>query len=108
MMTLDLTDPHQLNEVAENDIERMHAEEMQPQHALLTLANGLPAIGIVAAVLGVIKTMGSIDQPTNVLGARSEEHPSELQSLMRISYAVFGLKHKKTIIDTDQNLASHT
>ena len=33
------------------------------------MADGLPAIGIVAAVLGVIKTMGSIDQPTEILGA---------------------------------------
>jgi chemotaxis protein MotA len=33
-----------------------------------SLADGLPALGIVAAVLGVIKTMGSIDQPPEVLG----------------------------------------
>ncbi len=40
-----------------------------PQMALQTMADGLPAIGIVAAVLGVIKTMASIDQPVEVLGA---------------------------------------
>jgi chemotaxis protein MotA len=44
-------------------------EEHQPQHALQTMADALPAIGIVAAVLGVIKTMGSINAPTEVLGA---------------------------------------
>ncbi|WP_207383264.1 MotA/TolQ/ExbB proton channel family protein, partial [Phaeobacter italicus] len=37
-------------------------------HALQSLADGLPALGIVAAVLGIIKTMGSIDQPPEVLG----------------------------------------
>lgn len=69
MMTMNFEDPHQLAEAMENDIERHHHEELAPQHALQTMADGLPAIGIVAAVLGVIKTMGSIDQPTEVLGA---------------------------------------
>ena len=41
---------------------------MHSSHALQTVADGLPALGIVAAVLGVIKTMGSIDQPPEILG----------------------------------------
>ncbi|MBT0670558.1 flagellar motor stator protein MotA [Novosphingobium profundi] len=69
MMTVNFEDPHQLAEAMEGDIERHHAEELQPQHALQVMADGLPALGIVAAVLGVIKTMSSIDQPTEVLGA---------------------------------------
>ncbi|MFV0623233.1 flagellar motor stator protein MotA [Sphingomonas sp. ac-8] len=69
MMTVNFEDPHQLAEAMDNDIERHHHEELAPQHALQAMADGLPAIGIVAAVLGVIKTMGSIDQPTEVLGA---------------------------------------
>jgi chemotaxis protein MotA len=69
MMTVNFEDPHQLAEAMENDIERHHHEELAPQMALQTMADGLPAIGIVAAVLGVIKTMGSIDQPTEILGA---------------------------------------
>jgi chemotaxis protein MotA len=69
MMTVNFDDPHQLTEAMENDIERHHHEELAPQHALQSMADGLPALGIVAAVLGVIKTMGSIDQPTEVLGA---------------------------------------
>ncbi|MDB5671874.1 MAG: motA [Alphaproteobacteria bacterium] len=69
MMTVNFEDPHQLAEAMENDIERHHHEELAPQHALQVMADGLPAIGIVAAVLGVIKTMGSIDQPTEILGA---------------------------------------
>jgi chemotaxis protein MotA len=69
MMTVNFEDPHQLAEAMEADIEKHHHEELAPQHALQTMADGLPAIGIVAAVLGVIKTMGSIDQPTEVLGA---------------------------------------
>jgi chemotaxis protein MotA len=41
---------------------------MHSSHALQSVADGLPALGIVAAVLGVIKTMGSIDQPPEILG----------------------------------------
>ena len=69
MMTISFEDPHQIGEAMDNDIEKHHHEELAPQHALQQMADGLPAIGIVAAVLGVIKTMGSIDQPTEVLGA---------------------------------------
>jgi chemotaxis protein MotA len=69
MMTVNFDDPHQMAEAMENDIERHHHEELKPQHALQMMADGLPALGIVAAVLGVIKTMASIDQPTDVLGA---------------------------------------
>ena len=69
MMTVNFQDPHQMTEAMENDIERHHAEELLPQHAIQMMADGLPALGIVAAVLGVIKTMSSIDQPTEVLGA---------------------------------------
>ncbi|WP_213981708.1 flagellar motor stator protein MotA [Sphingomonas sp. dw_22] len=69
MMTVNFEDPHQLETAMEADIERYQHEEDGPQHALQIMADGLPAIGIVAAVLGVIKTMGSIDQPTEILGA---------------------------------------
>ncbi|WP_313433887.1 flagellar motor stator protein MotA [Novosphingobium sp.] len=69
MMTVNFEDPHQIAEAMEGDIERHHAEELAPQHALQMMADGLPALGIVAAVLGVIKTMSSIDQPTEILGA---------------------------------------
>ena len=69
MMTVNFEDPHQLAEAMEGDIERHHAEELLPQHAIQIMADGLPALGIVAAVMGVIKTMSSIVQPTEVLGA---------------------------------------
>src|SRR3546814_4569845 len=50
------------------------------------------------------------EAPTSgaVLPLRSEEHTSELQSLMRISYAVFCLKKKKQNISTDNNYVQHT
>ena len=61
-------DPHQVEEVLDKRMEATLHHMMHSSHALQTVADGLPALGIVAAVLGVIKTMGSIDQPPEVLG----------------------------------------
>jgi len=61
-------DPHQVEEVLEKRIEANLHHALHSSHALQTVADGLPALGIVAAVLGVIKTMGSIDQPPEILG----------------------------------------
>jgi chemotaxis protein MotA len=52
----------------EEEIEVHHHEAMEVAGALQTMSDGLPALGIVAAVLGVIKTMGSITEPPEVLG----------------------------------------
>jgi chemotaxis protein MotA len=59
---------HAVEEVMDNAIKTHFHEMREPQHALQSLADALPALGIVAAVLGVVKTMGSIDQPPAVLG----------------------------------------
>jgi chemotaxis protein MotA len=69
MMTMNLEDPHQVEDAMEKQLEKHHHEAHGPAHALTALADGLPALGIVAAVLGVIKTMGSINEPPAVLGA---------------------------------------
>lgn len=61
-------DPHQVEEVMEKRMEANLHHALHSSHALQTVADGLPALGIVAAVLGVIKTMGSIDQPPEILG----------------------------------------
>ena len=53
----------------EGQLEKHHHEALAPAHALQSLADALPALGIVAAVLGVVKTMSHIDQPPAVLGA---------------------------------------
>jgi chemotaxis protein MotA len=61
-------DPHQVEEVLDKRMESYRHHAMHSTHALQTMADGLPALGIVAAVLGVIKTMASIDQPPAILG----------------------------------------
>ena len=59
---------HAVEEVMDNAMKTHFHELHEPQQALQGLADALPALGIVAAVLGVVKTMGSIDQPPSVLG----------------------------------------
>ena len=66
--SMNYDDPHQVEEVLEKRIEATHEYAQHSSHALQAMADGLPALGIVAAVLGVIKTMGSIDQPPEILG----------------------------------------
>lgn len=61
-------DPMQVEEVLDKRIEAAAHHADHSSHALQSLADGLPALGIVAAVLGIIKTMASIDQPPEVLG----------------------------------------
>src|SRR6218665_1212020 len=68
MMTMNLEDPHQVEEVIDKQIEKHHHEAHRPAHALQGMADALPALGIVAAVLGIIKTMGAISQPPEYLG----------------------------------------
>ena len=68
MMTMNLEDPHQIEDAMEKQLEKHHHEAAGAPHALQAMADALPALGIVAAVLGVIKTMGSITEPPEVLG----------------------------------------
>jgi chemotaxis protein MotA len=68
MMTMNMEDPHQVEDSMERQQEKHHHEALEPAHALQNLADALPALGIVAAVLGVIKTMGSITEPPEILG----------------------------------------
>ena len=60
---------HAVEEVMDNAMKSHFHEMHEPQHALANLADALPALGIVAAVLGVVKTMGSIDKPPAILGS---------------------------------------
>lgn len=66
--SMNYDDPHQVEEVLNKRMETHQTHALHSSHALQTVADALPALGIVAAVLGVIKTMGSIDQPPEILG----------------------------------------
>ena len=60
--------PHEIESLMDSEIETHHNEAHAPAAAVTRLAGGLPAFGIVAAVLGVVNTMGSVGQPPAVLG----------------------------------------
>ncbi|MCL1925816.1 MAG: flagellar motor stator protein MotA [Syntrophorhabdaceae bacterium] len=60
--------PHELDGLLDLEIETGSHEAQVPSHALTSVADSLPGIGIVAAVLGIVITMGKINEPPEVLG----------------------------------------
>lgn len=69
MVGMNADDPNQIEDLMGREIKKTLHEELHSAHAIQTMADGLPALGIVAAVLGVIKTMSHINEPPAVLGA---------------------------------------
>ncbi|MGJ8544651.1 MAG: flagellar motor stator protein MotA [Sulfitobacter sp.] len=69
IMAMQFDDRFQMEDVINRKIKKHHHESLISARAIQSMADGLPAIGIVAAVLGVIKTMSSIDKPPEILGA---------------------------------------
>ena len=67
-MIMNFDNVHQVEELLEDQLESLLEEHLHGAHALQNMADALPALGIVAAVLGVIKTMASIDKPPEILG----------------------------------------
>ena len=68
LVSMGIEDPGAIEGLMNNELKIHHQEQHALSHALTHLADGMPALGIVAAVLGVIKTMGKIDSPPSVLG----------------------------------------
>ncbi len=68
MMVSGNLNAHEIESLMDNEIETHHQEAHGPIAAIARLAGALPAFGIVAAVLGVVNTMGSVGQPPAVLG----------------------------------------
>ena len=67
-MIMNFDNVHQVEELLEKHLEGLLEDSLHGSHALQNTADALPALGIVAAVLGVIKTMASIDKPPEILG----------------------------------------
>jgi chemotaxis protein MotA len=68
IISLGNENPFELESLMDEEIETISNHEHHPGHAVQTMADGIPALGIVAAVLGVIKTMSSINEPPEILG----------------------------------------
>lgn len=60
--------PHEIESLMEEEIQTMMRDKLKVYMSINSMAEALPALGIVAAVLGVIKAMGALDQPPEVLG----------------------------------------
>lgn len=69
MVGMNATDPFVIDEMMAQELKKLREERLHPATIFSTIADALPALGIVAAVLGVIKTMGSINEAPAVLGA---------------------------------------
>ena len=59
---------HEIEALMDEEIETMEVDALKPYNSMVAMSEGLPALGIVAAVLGVIKAMGALDQSPEVLG----------------------------------------
>ena len=68
IISLGKENPFELEALMDMEIETISAHEGHPGHAVQHMADGIPALGIVAAVLGVIKTMSAISEPPEILG----------------------------------------
>lgn len=68
MLTMGSENPYQMEDLMNQEIDIHHHERHQVATAIQNMADSMPALGIVAAVLGVIHTMGSINQPPEILG----------------------------------------
>lgn len=61
--------PHEIEALMDEEIQVIRSDKLKSYHALVAMSDGLPALGIVAAVLGVVKAMGALDQSPEILGA---------------------------------------
>ncbi len=68
IISLGNENPHEIEALMDEEIETLQHHYAHPGHAVQHMADGIPALGIVAAVLGIIKTMSSISEPPEVLG----------------------------------------
>ncbi|TPE53828.1 flagellar motor stator protein MotA [Amaricoccus solimangrovi] len=102
--SMNYDDPHQVEEVLTKRIEKTYENAQHSSHALRNMADGLPALGIVAAVLGVIKTMASIDQPPEVLGRMIGGALVGTFMGVFLAYGIVGpfAARVKAVIDADQ------
>jgi chemotaxis protein MotA len=103
--SMNYDDPHQVEEVLTKRIEKNYHEALHSAHTLQIMADGLPALGIVAAVLGVIKTMASIDQPPEILGKMIGGALVGTFLGVFLSYGLVGpfANRVKSVIDEDQH-----
>ncbi len=95
----------EIDQIMEMDLDVHHAESSAPGTALNTMADSMPAFGIVACVIGVVITMGYLDQPPNVIGAKVAAALIGTMLGIFLSYGIFGPLAKN--IDQVNQTESH-
>ncbi len=95
-----------VEDVIDTAIDTHHATAHRPVESLTTLSDALPALGIVAAVLGVVKTMGSIDKPPSVLGGMIGSALVGTFLGVLLSYGIVGpcSARLKAVLDADAEI----
>jgi chemotaxis protein MotA len=95
-----------VEDVIDTAIDTHHAAAHRPVESLTTLSDALPALGIVAAVLGVVKTMGSIDKPPSVLGGMIGSALVGTFLGVLLSYGIVGpcSARLKAVLDADAEI----
>jgi len=99
---------HEVEALMDEEIQTITHDAMEPVHAMSAISEGLPALGIVAAVLGVIKAMGALDQSPEVLGHLIGAALVGTFAGIFLSYAVVGPVATKIKVVRDHNLRHFT
>src|ERR1700675_2193818 len=92
----------------DEDLETLASEKYKPVHAFQAVADGLPALGIVAAVLGVIHAMGALDQSPEILGGLIGAALVGTFAGIFLSYAVAAPIASKIKVVRDKQLRLYT
>lgn len=96
--------PHEIEALMDEEIQTITHDKMKCVHAMTTVSDACPAIGIVAAVLGVIKAMGAIDQSPEILGGLIGAALVGTMLGVFLSYCLLGpIAHVMEIVRTKQN-----
>ncbi|RYD86614.1 MAG: flagellar motor stator protein MotA, partial [Sphingomonadales bacterium] len=99
-------DPMAVEDVMDNTLKTHHHDDIRPADMLQNMADALPALGIVAAVLGVVKTMGSIDQPPSILGGMIGSALVGTFMGVLLAYGIVGpfAQRAKQVIESDASI----
>lgn len=96
--------PHEIEALMDEEIQTISHDKLKSYHAMVTMSDACPAIGIVAAVLGVIKAMGAINESPEVLGGLIGAALVGTMLGVFLSYSVFSpIANNIKIVRTKQN-----
>ncbi len=99
--------PHEVESLMEEEIHTIRHDKLKAYHALQAVSDGLPALGIVAAVLGVVKAMGHIDASPEVLGGLIGAALVGTFFGIFMSYSVIGPVATKIKVVREKNLREY-